>query len=251
MIANIIIASLLFLLTTALTYAAWYLVRGARRKKTALKEKDTTQQQDPQEQYDGAYGKQSYCYPKINEVMGYDFVTVVRVPLVQKAAPQPKRIAYDQTSMIGFTNGAVTASSSAQDEDEAMIREDDMETAAGMQETQSAQGHQPNRQEPLTATMDEQSVSVEDIELLNKATLCDWPNRDMDETVTDEYVDEMINQNSDRIEESEPNEEQLRLSREQEALRRNSQMEKDLDDSERFSSVSMDIMDQLEKEQYE
>lgn len=87
MFTNIIVAVLLFVLTLLSAYIIWYVVRGRHlRERDAARQKAKAKRDDvpakpTKHPRKGKWGveKDSYCYPEMNDVMGYEFISVVKI----------------------------------------------------------------------------------------------------------------------------------------------------------------------------
>lgn len=84
---NILIAAVLFIATLLASYVIWYIIRGRRlRERDAARMQAETGRKNPKsgkkpKAAKGKWGvkKDSYCYPEMNDVMGYEFISVVQV----------------------------------------------------------------------------------------------------------------------------------------------------------------------------
>ena len=111
---NLFLAIFLFSLTTASGYVVWYIIRGQRdremREIRNLNPDDDAQEPSKKakkKKLKWGLEKDAYCYPDINDVMGYEFVSVIKVPgeltKNQKAAqkPEEKRPTWETARGIG------------------------------------------------------------------------------------------------------------------------------------------------------
>ncbi len=79
---NLAIALALAVLTLFGGYAFWYILRGKRlreKKEQYDNKNNNSASPDSSETHDWGVDKDSYCYPKINDTMGYQFVTIIPV----------------------------------------------------------------------------------------------------------------------------------------------------------------------------
>ena len=246
---NIILAVLLSLLTFLITYSAWYIVRG-KAKKERLKAKSTGK--DNPEVLQGKYTKNSYCYPKINEVMGYDFVTVVGIPEELRKGPVKKEPNWADSKGIGFT-GAVTGVQNESPEDE-LYPETGAETSQRPEKPMGkplhsapAKTEKEEQQEQTEVLPGAYGLSQKEMDALNN--MADWTNRDLDLDRGDEYWDNMLNENEDMIDnEGEISPEDLQTAREQEALLAIKQMEDIFDDQETYANDAGEIMREVQNQ---
>lgn len=116
---NVLIAAFLFLLTVFGLYLIWYIARGkhvAEKKAQESREKEKQGKARPKARKTASVaGRDSYCYPKINDIMGYEFVKVVNVPadlvgpVNNEPEPAPKEKTWGDTAGIGMTKRSVSA----------------------------------------------------------------------------------------------------------------------------------------------
>lgn len=180
----------LLIATLVLAYAVWYIVRGRyiRQRNEAMKEAARKKGPGTAKARDGDWKKDkgSYCYPSINDVMGYGFVNVVKVsddsftPSLPEGDPiaVKKEPTWDQSSGTGLkteSNGAVTAVSSdrsRRDPDEPFPERDDR---FPKQAETSEDPNEPSREETET------DVAYEDLIASQEIVFGNWANRDEDE----------------------------------------------------------------------
>lgn len=87
MFENLLIATILFLVTAASAYSLYYVLVGrhfkARRNGPASDREDVPDGPQDADRQTGI-SKDSYCYPKINDTMGYEFVKVIQIGAAHK-----------------------------------------------------------------------------------------------------------------------------------------------------------------------
>lgn len=232
---NIVIASVLFILTLGLVYAFWYVVRGRRKVQNAATEKKPSPEEQAQaeetetKKRKEGYSRDDYCYPKINDIMGYDFVKVVEVPEhlrpkkdAAPAEPEEKHVpSWDKGSSSGMhaVEGddvkdevpAAVEATSAEARQEDVQNLDDQDTARKYDnyvDTQRGNAETEDGEEEEEMN----DISEEDYAALqNGAAVVDWPMNENDDPARyDEYIEE----NPDVIEAGDSEEEAQRVAAE-------------------------------------
>ena len=126
MAVNIIIGALLSLLTFFLTYAAMHIIVRRIRARRSTQQKKEQSEQDASVKYVNKYSKEAYCYPTINDVMGYDFVTVEGVTeSIETRDPKKEK---DDAWQRESRRAGFTTVSESEDEDEPAIEGETSET---------------------------------------------------------------------------------------------------------------------------
>lgn len=188
------IATLLFLGTVFAAYLAWYLFRGRhlrrRRALEAAAETNTRKSDKVLRKASGEkvskVGKDSYCYPKINDVMGYEFVNVVSVPEeltlpkqhqpVQEEPENPAdtcQQSWGRSSGTGFvteSNTAVSTSGSARRQTDNPT-EDDTYPEQRKQQVQTGEGETPQDEE--VSRLD---ISTSELQEIRNLGGQEWPD---------------------------------------------------------------------------
>lgn len=209
---NIAIAALLFMLTCAAAFVSWYIVRG-RRKHAAKKER---QQNDSKEKEQAAAkGKNSYSHPAINDLMGFEFITVVDVPKElledkrknKETAPEEEKTSWENSRGLGMTAAGT---------DEA-VSEDDIHDFT--QPRGNAEKEKDGQEEKSFPEVMEEDVTPLQLEAINRLP-GEWGHRDIDEELPDETVDIILDRNRDMLESRELTPEDLRAARDRELAER-------------------------------
>ena len=213
---NIALAFTLFLFTLGFIYTFWYMIRGKRdvrgtggrtdphgTEKTAVEEAG----KDEKKRKEG-YRRSDYCYPKINDIMGYDFVKVVEVPenlRPKKDQTEPKeekkdRPRWDDASSTGMRHvedegtdnapQAVIQAVPAEARQEDIQNLDDQETAKRYDDYVATHGGNAAAENDEEEEMND--ISEEDYAALqNGAAVLDWPmNENDDPAMYDDYIEE-------------------------------------------------------------
>lgn len=194
-------AAVLVAVTLVLAYVLWYIVRGryVRQRKQALKAmaKGNTPKREEPGKDDGDWKKHkgSYCYPSINEVMGYEFVKVVNVteaePIVPSGNPvMPAPVKEEQKTWgnsegTGFTtqsNNAVSTISSDGDprtpaEGETYPEEGTPGTSSGQTGDQSPEDDGLDPEEGRVEYSNDDIKNIQAVEFAGGA----WPNAEEDD----------------------------------------------------------------------
>lgn len=205
-LAVIAIALALNVLTLAGGYALWYLLRGRRRKRRDGAGEAPDERKASHGGW-GGYGKDSYCYPKINDMMGFEFVKVVRVPEELTIGPGTE----DKTSpekakptdrATGMRQVSVRAVGAGEDPQKLVTEspEDEGNTMRGI----DAEGERIREQvEEVTRYEDLTQDIFDEIER-NQS----WANREYDDDgFSTEEIDHIIDGNAGRIEDNASDEE--------------------------------------------
>lgn len=215
---NIAISFILFLLTSLIIYSIWYIIRGHSRKGNANASQEQIKE-NPIDAKGKGIPKDSYCYPKINEVMGYDFISVVQVAqeLLEDTPPEEQK-KWDETEGIGGLKTLTKEDSKIINEDEPWL-DDDQESKATSRKNQQ----KPNDDTPENSIEDEYetveaSVKPDELEEISRLSGIEWGNRNYEDELPDDYINATIDNNPDMIESGEPSEKDLRIAREKEAL---------------------------------
>ena len=248
---NIIIAVILFLLTSLLGYISWYILRGRSKKEKAMhkaaeKDRQKKKSQGSEESQPSAIGRESYCYPEINDVMGYDFISVVNVPdellgIAKKVEDKPD---WGSSQSSGLT---AVSSTVEEDPDTPRIQPDERPAVRKAQSRRAGQENQPKEpeyEEDVVVVDVPLEVSPDELDQINRLD-GDWTNRDYDDAIDDETLNAIIDANADMIEQSEPSEEDLRAAMERQAMQSILEMEQRLIETENQGNLAGDIMSEL------
>ena len=230
---SLVIALLLMFVTLALGYIAWYLLWGKHHK-------EQNKESSPQisEQFISSMDRKAYCYPKINDVMGFDFISVVKVSEELTTGHAPKKEntrddkAENQDRLTG-ANGRVS-----QDEDEPNLPDE----VTPVDVSNSNSDEEPQTDYELVPT---ENISPYELEQLDK--MAPWTNRDYDDGYSDEEIDTIISNNADLIDNTgSQDKEVLRIAKEQEIVRTINSM---MDDMEKIdsSAEARGIIESLDK----
>lgn len=223
---NIVSSVLLFLLTTLLLYVFWYIVYGRknRRRKEQQKEAGTKEQQgEKPSKSKNKWGvdKDAYCYPKINDVMGFEFVRVIKIDDDKNETPttdEPQRPSWEDSQGIGgLTAVSTTETKQEQEEDEPYPETEKPQKAKPRKKDNSKQEEQQQDVDEGDITQVE-GVTEEQLFFVN--SFGPWPNHDTDNLPSDEELNQLLDQNQKMIESPEMSLDQKTTANEIEALRR-------------------------------
>lgn len=216
-----IIAVLLFLGTLLTAYVGWYVFRGRHdRKRKALEDLARTaneratrakKKSEPKKGKDGDWqvDKGAYCYPAINDVMGYDFVKVVKVPehlTAPKDPPKPAREETEEkhndwasssgTGLVTESNDAVTTTSYGGRRNRT---EEDETFPASAPARETDQGRQQVESEVADSTVTSE-ISSEDLQ--DMQNMQSWPVKDESDNVAiEEELMRQLQDDPDSVEE--------------------------------------------------
>lgn len=237
MVINLFVAFILMLLTIIAGYIAWYNLWGSYRKKKRLLDAKT----DKKETYSPKMDRKSYCYPTINDVMGYEFVSVVRVP---DELTTGKHAGKDEISSTGTpTRPAGLEGISGEerhDEDEPNLP-DERGQKSPLQAERKGKGETEDEYDVVESDVKIDPYELEQLNKMNEP----WANRDYDDEFTEQMMDVILENNKDLIDnEGALDADSLRIAKEQEVLRSISVMEdfmENTDTSEAARSLMEDI----------
>ena len=252
---NIVIAAILFLLTSLSLYVVWYIVRGHSKKMKRLSrtEADRMEKGTPNEEAQGGnIPKDSYCYPKINDIMGYPFISVVRVPqeLISDASKTDREPEWGGSESIGLKAVPAGKEEKEVDEDEPWLNED--RDRVINQWNQGNKGREATPPSPADEheTVDlGENVSGEDVEMLDQlGSMTEWTNRDFADSIPDDELNAVINNNGDLIDQPELTDEDYRTAQEAEALQRMRELEERNIQTEGMGNLGAEFMSMLDDE---
>ncbi len=259
---SFLIALLLFAITSLGLYAIWYIVRGkhvADKKAQEKREKETkarTKKKEPRREE--GIGKDSYCYPKINDVMGYELVKVVNVPKALtfegvSEEPKPKEKTWGDTPGIGMSKHSVSAVNDDEIRRMQMQAEGNDSSNIPFEDRRPAPVEKPENKpvpiqteteaatdEPVSDGHDttDDAININDLEDIQGMGVGDGWNTIHDDSDyeehfgQDELVDNIINNNADRIDEPVYNEDAAWMQREMEAQQRMARTMKNISEAE-------------------
>lgn len=250
---NIIIAIVLFLMTSLTGYILWYIVRGHSKRETVNESKNgqdkgKTNKKEPGTDNNGKISKDAYCYPKINDVMGYEFVTVVNIPPeLTQDKPKTTQKVEDWSSSSGIGLQAVSGQEGINDDgnEAPMISDDDSRYGKNSRPEKVFENvrTKTDEQENEYEVVEESEISSEEIQMLDNMNT-DWVNREYDDpNVEDDYLNAIIDNNPEMFEQPVNDEETNRISLETKALQKMQAFEESL--ANNSGDIGMDILEQL------
>lgn len=235
---NLWIAVVLFILTTLMLWGILLLAKKRNGKKTT---ESTTENENEGEEptHNGkekwGVGKDAYCYPSINDVMGFEFVTVQKVEneLLGTQKENEKKTEDDQparTVSWGESQGigglravSRTQQASSTQEDDAFPEEGNPQRPAPYS-ARNAQQNTQRAEEPVEEvkeTEEVEGISEEELDFQQSTQSMwgEWENRDEQNMMSEEEMRNLINSNEELIEEPREDDEQKRIGNEIEKLR--------------------------------
>lgn len=245
---SLAVAAVLFLLTLSLAYAFWYRIRFHRKDASVDppgKKPDgpaVERAAEPQPTATKKYKKGDYCYPGINDVMGFEFVKVISVPenlkpptAVHAPAPAPEPPAWDKTPSLGAELDKEDEEKLAVEAAPAEASREDIQNLDD-QDTARAYDHyvEETPERPVSAPADEgepeeengNDLSDEDyFALSNGAANIEWPENVNDDTLYDDYLDD----NPDMVDNTDSEREAVRLAAEKKDMEEYEKMINDVD----------------------
>lgn len=244
---NIAIAIFLFGVSSLGTYVIWYIVRGRRKRLETQAPADKTEQKPEKEKKES--GK-PYSYPKINDVMGYDFVTVVDVPK-ELLSQKKEEKQWENAPAVGGLR-AVSAEGRREDEDE--IHETGGQNGYGDKGQEYADENEVyyNEEGEPVETVGESDMSMEILEAINSNQLANWNGRDDEDGYPEETFDLVLDNNRGMIEEYNPEDPDITSNaRDIEQMRRMMMEDKakiDEEETFNFSEMLDETLNQAEQE---
>lgn len=264
---TLFLAIILFLLTSLCGYATWYILsKGGRKKEKKEKEKPDNPKPDSE------IKKDSYCYPKINETMGFEFVKVVSVPEELRGIVKEDNKS-ENTSQPSWENskaiGSVTTISSEEEDNSSEepypeeisnrtfpLHEDNEPEPPGrslVPEGEEEESEYDNQEE-----WNEDSLNVETLDAVTGMSTYPWPMSDESEedgSIPMESIHDMIDQNPDIIDQNETADEEilkdaLRAQMVDEKMAIINQMSS-LNNTERLDDEARDLMKDLNRNEEE
>lgn len=232
---NLIIAIILFLFTALSLYVIFLMARRGRRKGMAapagdqsaeiMEEGDEGKKEKSSKRQKWGVDKDAYCYPDINDVMGFEFVKVVNVPEgllgIQKAAEaaetEPPKKEWSQSQGVSGLKIVTTGQNDHVPDEDTPYPDQQMPVR-----NQPVQTQQPNETETTEATdadvSEVEGYSEQDLESMQsmQGRWGEWPRddeRDLD-LYTEEQLSELVTNNEERIEQPRHDEEQDRVANE-------------------------------------
>lgn len=236
MSTNLVIALAVFLLTLVPAYIVWYVVRGRHVRRKKQRKEEDRKKAEGREKKKGKWGvdKDSYCYPSMNDVMGYDFINVVQVPEELKQDNNggvKEEKTWDKSSGVGLT--AVSHSKTSPERHGNEEEEN---------EVYPSREGQPGGESNNDSKVDVSERDIKDFERLER--LGGWISYDNhSETPTEEELMFLLDSNAGMVDDNPDMEEAARLQAEKEELDRFNQMNQrfiNIDEGE-FSSAAADV----------
>ena len=189
---NLVLALAMALMTFFGGYTVWYVLRGRHRKQArrkAAEERAGAADGIPAEPHrEGRWGvgRDSYCYPKINDAMGYEFIKIVHVDpgLLETTEPKKEQEVKEGTTVKGNTRTTVRTISPDEDPEEAIRKMEEAAYGGG------ADGGNPvfRNELPNSSTFGEEEGGNRKDETVSGG----WRNRDTDDEFPG-YTDEELN----------------------------------------------------------
>lgn len=270
-VATFFIAAVLFLTTAVILYFIWYAVRGRhsieRRRRQAEARRRKTEREDNTKVRWGV-DKHSYCYPKINDTMGYEFITVEKIPEdlrthvpIDNPVETTPADSWKYDASQGFTNVTAARATAATDDQPGKTDEEDISYPQMDQKDPYRFGSikRKNNEERLPESQlededlqdDEETgdaINPQDIEDLRN--MKEWFNKDVDNLPSDEDLIAMMEEHPEAIDPNEPDRETVRqFIKEREELEKEAmefeQAAFEASDNNSHSSFGSDIMNEL------
>ncbi len=237
--SSLLIAIVLFIITSAMLWGILLLARKRQKGKTNAATQNDSQEEEERPTHNGkekwGVGKDAYCYPSINDVMGFEFVTVQKVEneLLGTQKENEKKteddrptrtVSWGESQGIGGLRAVSrTQQASSTQEDDAFPEEGNPQRPAPYS-ARSAQQNTQRAEEPVEEvkeTEEVEGISEEELDFQQSTQSMwgEWENRDEQNMMSEEEMRNLINSNEELIEEPREDDEQKRISDEIEKLR--------------------------------
>ena len=216
---HILAAVLLFLFSSVFMYIFWYIIFGRKQRKKGESSHEEPKH-DNETTQKGKWGvdKNAYCYPKINDVMGFEFVKVIKVN--QETASSEKKPEAQPTWEGSRGIGGLTAVSSTEARQEREEDEPYPETDTGRRPAKARRQHAEDNDSPDESDITQIPFTEEEMNALSFFS-SEWPSRgEYDSIPDDDAMDYLLDKNSDMVEKPDMNQEQLKTAKEIEELQR-------------------------------
>ena len=230
---NLFAAFFLFLLSSAMLYVTWYVMHGRKRKNGNLSGENKNEQTDvPQTKKKSknkkwGYSKEDYCYPGINDVMGFEFVKVIKLkdePQITNDNPEKtvQKPDWEQSRGLGSLSTESINATRQDIEEDSPFPEND--TPGKDNSTSSFQNKfkQAPETESENNKIEESEITEADFSTVEyEAAMAweGWENHEDDSFQDDEYINKMLDENPEMIEESEPDKESKKIIEDYEAYK--------------------------------
>ena len=262
---SLVIAVLLVLLSSLIVYMTWYVIHGRKVRSRKAPEADAEPRGDKKHNKTRwGVDKDSYCYPSINDVMGFEFVKVVKVDDAQPAQQNEPNVkpSWEESRGAGLMTVSSNETTQEREEDEPFPEADPWTGYKGRR------NHDDSMRRRLLKTDTEETIEPqesqfgipvddegEDTEVQNihemmsdgaREAFGEW-NHDED-FISDDKFDDALNDLVDNIEEPEMNAEQLATASKIEDFTKLVSKYEQVDNTSQVESL---LADPDEEEEYE
>ncbi len=149
--AALVVAVLMFLLMTAVIYVTYYILWGRHRKNVRKEEKkhetETVKNKEDNGNVRWGVSKDSYCYPTINDILGYEFIKIIKVPVDGQKEEKVKDVQteYETRPKKAGLMTSTDAGNTEQDNEGNVINEP-VESTAGRQQAEEIKEEKENKE---------------------------------------------------------------------------------------------------------
>lgn len=216
---NVILAVTLSMITFIIAYIIWYLVRKKAKATDSIEETEKTEVKE-----DHSKDKKSYCYPWINDMMGFEFISVVRVPeeLTRSVEKTSEMAENTVINLLATTDEPSNDENDVQLPDDPNRKENEEDRSKILRRPLRQPANSlKDRQEEAKEEYDvvETNVGVNPYELQQLDLMAPWTDRDYDNEQSDDMLDAIIRNNPDMIDmEGADEAEAIQIGVEQKAL---------------------------------
>jgi len=255
-VIEIAVAAVLAGITLAGTYLVWYALFGKRLRHRG---DDTRTDGEPKKKkaHDSGHekwgvDKKAYCYPHINDIMGYEFVKVITIKTDTSDNKSPEDKKLEETT-DGRSRRATVVSLSSKEERDKFRRmlDETNDSAPDDGENPYYGSHEPDiddeDEEQYEPTEEEQDEYFSAIQQLEEVNWGDYETIDHDFDMNDSQFDDLVKNNVLSEDGPKPTEEDYRISEIVSALRSAEEMkrfdEKLEDEDDEINKMTSQLLD--------
>lgn len=204
---NIVLAGVLFLGTALISYMIWHVLRKRHTSTPAGKKEEAASETNKPSPGKWGVEKDAYCYPRINDVMGFEFVKVVKVPSELTGTGSDKEQGLPSWEKSQPINGFNTVSAKE-------TRENQMEDEPYPEKENPMPG-KTSQPEEETEQIDGDVTTIEGFDQNEKmiaSNFGEWPHENIG--IPDEDMNIILDNNADMIEPPPRDESEIQTARE-------------------------------------
>lgn len=210
-----VIAALLFILMSFVIYVTYYILWGRHRKNIR---KEKKQQENRPNVFKGddkntrwGVAKDSYCYPIINDILGYEFIKIIKVPVngqKEEIAKEEQTENGTRPKRVGLTTSTETGNT--EQNNEGNVINEPVESTADRQDNGKEENEERETNDDRLPADELDKVEsgftedeMEDLEEYEEYVNDPFPAFDPSNQMTDEEYDEFTSSNEERLPDTE------------------------------------------------